>query len=84
VLRGMVEAESKTGEVFGTKRLSAVLETCREYDLSTARHCTIDALELHSTGTPRAEDQTSMVIEVWITATGSIDRFSGLGWTALG
>jgi serine phosphatase RsbU (regulator of sigma subunit) len=30
----LVEAESETGEVFGTKRLSALLEGCREYDLS--------------------------------------------------
>ena len=61
---GLVEAESKTGEVFGEKRLSAVLENCREYDLSYARDCTIHEVELHSTGDPRADDQTLMLIEV--------------------
>jgi sigma-B regulation protein RsbU (phosphoserine phosphatase) len=61
---GLIEAESQTGEVFGTKRLSAVLESCREYDLSTARDCTIKELELHSTGAPRADDQTLMLVEV--------------------
>jgi len=61
---GLVEAESKTGEVFGAKRLSAVLESCREYDLSYARDCTIRELELHSSGAPRADDQTLMLIEV--------------------
>ena len=38
---GLVEAESATGEVFGVERLSAVLESCREYDLSYARDRTI-------------------------------------------
>jgi sigma-B regulation protein RsbU (phosphoserine phosphatase) len=61
---GLVEAESKTGEVFGARRLSAVLESCGEYDLSYARDCTIHALELHSSGAPRADDQTLMLIEV--------------------
>jgi len=61
---GLVEAESKTGEVFGENRLSAVLESCREYDLSYARDCTIHELDLHSSGAPRADDQTLMLIEV--------------------
>jgi len=61
---GLVEAESNTGEVFGEDRLSAVLESCREYDLSYARDCTIHELELHSSGAPRADDQTLMLIEV--------------------
>jgi sigma-B regulation protein RsbU (phosphoserine phosphatase) len=61
---GLVEAESETGEVFGARRLSAVLESCREYDLSYARDCTIHELELHCRGTPRADDQTLMLIEV--------------------
>ena len=61
---GLVEAESKTGEVFGEKRLSAVLESCREYDLAYARDCAIHALDLHSTDACRADDQTLMLIEV--------------------
>jgi sigma-B regulation protein RsbU (phosphoserine phosphatase) len=61
---GLVEAESETGEVFGEKRLSAVLESCREYDLSYARDCTIQELELHSSGASRADDQTLMLVEV--------------------
>ena len=61
---GVVEAESKTGEVFGTKRLAAVLESCREYDLSYARDRTIHELELYSSGAPRADDQTLILIEV--------------------
>ena len=61
---GLVEAESETGEVFGEKRLSDVLESCREYDLSYARDSTIHELELHSSGAPRADDQTLMLIEV--------------------
>ena len=61
---GLVEAESETGEVFGEERLSAVLESCREYDLSYARDCTIQELELHSSGASRADDQTLMLIEV--------------------
>jgi sigma-B regulation protein RsbU (phosphoserine phosphatase) len=61
---GLVEAESETGEVFGVKRLSAVLESCREYDLSYARDCAIHELELHSSGASRADDQTLMLIEV--------------------
>jgi serine phosphatase RsbU (regulator of sigma subunit) len=42
---GVAEAESKTGGVFGEKRLSAVLESCRKYDLSYARDCTIHELD---------------------------------------
>ena len=61
---GLVEAESETGEVFGEKRISAVLESCREHDLSYARDCTIHELELHSSGVSRADDQTLMLIEV--------------------
>jgi len=61
---GLVEAESKTGEVFGEKRLSAILESCREYDLAYARDCAIHALGLHCTGASRADDQTLMLIEV--------------------
>ena len=61
---GLVEAESKTGEVFGEKRLSAVLESCREYDLSYARDCMIQELERHTSGASRADDQTLMLIEV--------------------
>ena len=61
---GLVEAESKTGEVFGEKRLSAILKNCREHDLSYARDCTIQELELHSSGASRADDQTLMLIEV--------------------
>jgi sigma-B regulation protein RsbU (phosphoserine phosphatase) len=61
---GLVEAESKTGEVFGEKRLSADLESCREYDLSYARDCTIQELELYSSGAFKADDQTLMLIEV--------------------
>jgi len=61
---GLVEAESKTGEVFGEKRLSAVLESCQEYELSHARDSTIRDLELHSSGASRADDQTLMLIEV--------------------
>jgi sigma-B regulation protein RsbU (phosphoserine phosphatase) len=61
---GLVEAESKTGEVFGEERLSAVLERCRGYDLSYARDCTIQELELHTSGASRADDQTLMLIEV--------------------
>jgi sigma-B regulation protein RsbU (phosphoserine phosphatase) len=61
---GLVEAESATGEVFGVERLSAVLESCREYDLSYARDCTIQELKLHSSGASRADDQTLMLIEV--------------------
>src|SRR5262249_48368902 len=61
---GLLEAESKTGEVFGAKRLSAVLESCREYDLSYARDCTIHELDLHSSGAPSADDQTLILIEV--------------------
>ena len=61
---GLVEAESETGEVFGKKRLSAVLESCREYDLSYARDRTIHELELHSSRASRADDQTLMLIEV--------------------
>jgi len=61
---GLVEAESKTGEVFGENRLSAVLETCRAYELSYARDCAIHELELHSKGAPRADDQTLMLIEI--------------------
>ena len=61
---GLVEAESETGEVFGEQRLSAVLESCRECDLSYARECTIHELELHSSGAPRSDDQTLMLIEV--------------------
>jgi sigma-B regulation protein RsbU (phosphoserine phosphatase) len=61
---GLVEAESETGEVFGEERLSAVLESCLEYDLSYARDCTIQELELHSSGASRADDQTLMLIEV--------------------
>ena len=61
---GLVEAESKTGQVFGEKRLSAVLESYRAYDLSYARDCTIQELELHSSGASRADDQTLMLIEV--------------------
>jgi sigma-B regulation protein RsbU (phosphoserine phosphatase) len=61
---GLVEAESETGEAFGEERLSAVLESCREYDLSYARDCAIHELELHSSGASRADDQTLMLIEV--------------------
>ena len=61
---GLVEAESKTGEVFGEKRLSAVLESCQEYELSYARDSTIRELELHSSGASRADDQTLMLVEV--------------------
>jgi sigma-B regulation protein RsbU (phosphoserine phosphatase) len=61
---GLVEAESKTGETFGENRLSAVLESCREYDLSYARDCAIHELEQHSSGAPRADDQTLMLIEI--------------------
>jgi phosphoserine phosphatase RsbU/P len=61
---GLVDAESETGEMFGEDRLSAVLENCREYDLSTARDCTIHELERHCSGAPRADDQTLMLIEV--------------------
>jgi len=61
---GLVEAESKTGAVFGEKRLSAVLERCQEYDLSYARDCIIHELELHSSGASRADDQTLMLMEV--------------------
>ena len=61
---GLVEAESETGEAFGEKRLSAVLESCREYDLSYARDCAVHELELHSSGAPRADDQTLLLIEV--------------------
>jgi phosphoserine phosphatase RsbU/P len=61
---GLVEAESETGEVFGEERLSAVLKSCRKYDLSHARDSTIHALELHSSGASRADDQTLILIEV--------------------
>jgi len=61
---GLVEAESETGEVFGEKRLSAVLESCREYDLSYARDCAVHELELHSSRASKADDQTLMLIEV--------------------
>jgi len=61
---GLIEAESVSGEVFGEKRLSAVLESCRSYDLSYARDRTIQELELHSSGASRADDQTLMLIEV--------------------
>jgi len=61
---GLVDAESETGEMFGVKRLSAVLESCQKYDLSHARDFTIHGLELHSSGAPRADDQTLMLIEV--------------------
>jgi sigma-B regulation protein RsbU (phosphoserine phosphatase) len=61
---GLVEAESETGEAFGENRLSAVLESCREYDLSAARDCTIHEVQLHSNGTRRADDQTLMLIEI--------------------
>ena len=61
---GLIEAESVSGEVFGEKRLSAVLESCREYGVSHARDCAIHALELHSSGASRADDQTLMLIEV--------------------
>jgi sigma-B regulation protein RsbU (phosphoserine phosphatase) len=61
---GLVDAESETGEVFGEERLSAVLESCREYDLSYARDCAVQELELHSSGAARADDQTLMLIEV--------------------
>ena len=61
---GLVEAESETGEVFGENRLSAVLETCRAYELSYARDCAIHELGLHSKGAPRADDQTLMLIEI--------------------
>ena len=62
---GLVEAESRTGEVFGEKRkLSSVLESCREYDLAYARDCAIHALDLHCTGASRADDQTLLLIEV--------------------
>jgi phosphoserine phosphatase RsbU/P len=61
---GLVEAESETGEAFGEKRLSAVLERCREYDLSFSRDCAFHELELHATGAPRVDDQTLMLIEV--------------------
>jgi len=61
---GLVEAESETGEVFGEKRLSAVLESCREYDLSYARDCAVHELELHSSRASNADDQTLMLIEV--------------------
>ena len=61
---GLVEPESKAGKVFGAKRLSAVLESCREFGLSDARDCTIRQLERHSSGTPRADDQTLMLIEI--------------------
>jgi sigma-B regulation protein RsbU (phosphoserine phosphatase) len=61
---GLVEAESETGEVFGEERLSAVLESCREYDLSYARDSTIHELERHSSGASRTDDQTLMLIEV--------------------
>jgi sigma-B regulation protein RsbU (phosphoserine phosphatase) len=61
---GLVEAESETGEVFGEKRLSAVLESCRECDLSYTRDCAVHELELHSGGASRADDQTLMLIGV--------------------
>src|SRR5262249_40173028 len=61
---GLVEAESEIGEVFGENRLSAVLESCQEDDLSAARDCTIHQLERHSSGAPRADDQTLMLIEI--------------------
>jgi sigma-B regulation protein RsbU (phosphoserine phosphatase) len=61
---GLIEAESETGKAFGENRLSTALESCRKYDLSAARDCTIRALELHSTGAPRADDQTLMLIEI--------------------
>jgi phosphoserine phosphatase RsbU/P len=61
---GLVQAESKTGELFGEERLSAFLESCREYDLSYARDCAIQELELHSSGASRADDQTLMPIEI--------------------
>jgi serine phosphatase RsbU (regulator of sigma subunit) len=61
---GLAEAESETGEVFGEKRLSAVLESCREYDLAYAGDCNIQELELHSSGAPRADDQTLTLIKV--------------------
>lgn len=61
---GFVEAESKKGEVFGEKRLSSVLENCRECNLSDARDRTIYELEVHSSGAPRADDRTLMLIEV--------------------